>query len=126
MKLLEPAGFLKQAGARVAFGSDWPVDALNEWSALKVAVTRTNDPAAGAAYQGRLGDDPGLTITHALRAITIDAAYELHMDTVTGSLEKNKYADFIVLDRNPFKNPAADLARVTVRTVVLAGVMLTL
>lgn len=126
MKLLEPAGFLKQAGARVAFGSDWPVDALNEWFALKVAVTRTNDPAAGAAYQGRLGDDPGLTITQALRTITIDAAYELHMDTVTGSLEKNKYADFIVLDRNPFKNPAADLARVTVRTVILAGVMLTL
>ena len=126
MKLLEPAGFLKRAGARVAFGSDWPVDALDEWFALKVAVTRTNDPAAGAAYQGRLGDDPGLTITQALRAITIDAAYELHMDTVTGSLETGKYADFIVLDRNPFKHPAADLARVTVRTVVLAGVILSL
>ena len=57
----EPAGYLARAGARIAYGSDWPVDPLNEWFALKVAVTRENDPAAGEKYRGRLGDDPGLT-----------------------------------------------------------------
>src|SRR5689334_18776042 len=46
MKILEPAGFLKAAGARIVFGSDWPVDALAEWFALKVGVTRTNAPDA--------------------------------------------------------------------------------
>ena len=46
MKILEPAGFLAAAGARIAFGSDWPVDRLDEWFALKVGVTRTNSPDA--------------------------------------------------------------------------------
>src|ERR1041384_8174008 len=46
MKRIEPAGLLQAAGARIALGSDWPVDALNEWFALKVGVTRTNVPDA--------------------------------------------------------------------------------
>ena len=61
MKILEPAGLLAAAGARIAFGSDWPVDALDEWFALKVGVTRTNAPDAPIEYRGRLGDDPGLS-----------------------------------------------------------------
>jgi imidazolonepropionase-like amidohydrolase len=36
-----------------------------------------------------------------LRAATINAAYELHQDDSTGSLEAGKLADLIVLDRNP-------------------------
>ncbi len=48
MKILEPAGFLAAAGARIAFGSDWPVDQLDEWFALKVGVTRTNALDAAA------------------------------------------------------------------------------
>ena len=39
-KYMEPAGFLAAAGARIAYGSDWPVDPLNEWFALKVGVTQ--------------------------------------------------------------------------------------
>ena len=101
MKILEPAGFLAEAGARIAFGSDWPVDALDEWFAFKVGVTRTNAPDAPAEYRGRLGDDPGLSRETVLRAATINAAYELHQDDVTGSLEVGKFADLIVLDRNP-------------------------
>ena len=40
-RYIEPAGYLKAAGARIAYGSDWPVDPLDEWFALKVGVTRT-------------------------------------------------------------------------------------
>ena len=47
---MEPEGRLQDAGARIAFGSDWPVDALNEFFAVEVGVTRTNDPASG--YRG--------------------------------------------------------------------------
>ena len=68
MKILEPAGFLAEAGARIAFGSDWPVDALDQWFAFKVGVTRTNAPEAPAEYRGRLGDDPGLSRETVLRA----------------------------------------------------------
>jgi predicted amidohydrolase YtcJ len=121
MKILEPSGLLAAAGARIAFGSDWPVDQLDEWFALKVGVTRTNAPDAPAEYHGRLGEDPGLSRDAVLRAATIDAAYELHEDDSTGSIEPGKFADFIVLDRNPLTIAAEDIAKVQVLETVVGG-----
>jgi len=121
MKILEPGGLLAAGGARIAFGSDWPVDELDEWFALKVGVTRTNAPSAAPEYQGRLGEDPGLSREAVLRAATINAAYELHEDDVTGSVEVGKFADVIVLDRNPLKIPAEDIANVKVIETVVGG-----
>ena len=120
-EILEPSGLLAAQGAAVAFGSDWPVDPLDEWFALKVGVTRTNAPGAGAQYAGRLGKDPGLTRIQALRAATIEAARELHEDAVTGSLEVGKLADLIVLDRDPFKVPAEEIAAIKVLETVVGG-----
>src|SRR5579862_3510221 len=121
MKILEPAGLLKQAGARIVFGSDWPVDQLDEWFALKVGVTRTNAPDAPAEFHARLGEDPGLSRETVLRAATIDAAYELHEDEVTGSLEVGKFADLIVLDRDPLSIPAEEIANVKVLETMVGG-----
>jgi hypothetical protein len=121
MKILEPAGFLEAAGARIAFGSDWPVDVLDEWFALKVGVTRTNAPSAPPEFRGRLGDDPGLSREAVLKAATINAAYELHEDDVTGSLQIGKLADLVVLDRNPLKIAAEDIANVQVLETVVGG-----
>ncbi len=121
MKILEPSGLLAAAGARIAFGSDWPVDQLDEWFALKVGVTRTNAPDAPSEYHGRLGDDPGLSRDAVLRAATIDAAYELHQDTATGSIEVGKFADLIVLDRNPLQVPAEEIAKTQVLQTVVGG-----
>jgi predicted amidohydrolase YtcJ len=121
MKILEPSGLLAAAGARIAFGSDWPVDPLDEWFALKVGVTRTNKPDAGPEYRGRLGDDPGLSREAVLRSATIDAAYELHEDEATGSIEVGKFADLIVLDSNPLKILAEDIATVKVLETLVGG-----
>lgn len=121
MKILEPSGFLAAASAPIAFGSDWPVDALGEWFAFKVGVARTSTPDAPAEYRGRLGDDPGLSRVAVLRAATIGAAYELHEDDVTGSLEVGKFADFIVLDRNPLTVPVEEIANTQVLETVVGG-----
>jgi predicted amidohydrolase YtcJ len=121
MKILEPSGLLAAAGARIAFGSDWPVDALDEWFAFKVGVTRTNAPDAPAEFHGRLGEDPGLSPEAVLRAATINAAYELHQDDVAGSLEVGKFADLIVLDRNPLSVPAEEIAGTRVLETVVGG-----
>ena len=120
MKILEPAGLLAAAGARIVFGSDWPVDRLDEWFALKVGVTRTNSPDA-PEYRGRLGEDPGLSPMAVLRAVTIDAAYELHQDEITGSIEVGKVADLIVLDRNPLKIAPEEIAKTQVVETVVGG-----
>jgi hypothetical protein len=121
MKILEPTGLLVAAGARVVFGSDWPVDPLDEWFALKVGVTRTNAPNVAREFRGKLGEDPGLSPEAVLRAATIDAAYELHEDDVTGSLQVGKFADLIVTDRNPLKIPPEDIANVHVLETVVGG-----
>ena len=121
MEILEPAGLLAAAGARIAFGSDWPVDPLDEWFALKVGVTRTNTPEASPEYRGRLGADPGLSREAVLRAATINGAYQIHEDATTGSLQVGKLADLIVLDRNPLTVPAEDIAKVQVLETVVGG-----
>src|SRR6185437_8198526 len=59
--LIEPAGSLAAHGARIAYGSDWPVDPLDEWFALQVGVTRVGRPGAPPQHAGRLGKDPGLS-----------------------------------------------------------------
>jgi len=120
-RYIEPAGYLAAAGARIAYGSDWPVDALNEWFAIKVGVTRENDPAAGVKYSGRLGTDVGLTLPAAIRAITANSAYELHAEQEVGSLEAGKLADFIVLDRNIFAIPPPQIAEVKVLLTIVGG-----
>jgi predicted amidohydrolase YtcJ len=120
-KYMEPAGFLAAAGARIAYGSDWPVDPLDEWFALKVGVTRTNAPQPDHKYAGRLSDDKGLTRNEVLRAITMNSSYELHQEAETGSLEVGKLADLIVLDRNFFDIPAEQIADIKVLQTVVGG-----
>jgi hypothetical protein len=120
-KYMEPAAFLADAGARIAYGSDWPVDPLNEWFALKVGVTRTNAPQPNGKYAGRLSEDKGLSRQAVLRAITMNSSYELHQDLLTGSLEVGKLADLIVLDRNFFDIPAEQIADIKVLRTVVGG-----
>lgn len=116
---MEPEGRLQDAGARIAFGSDWPVDALNEFFAVEVGVTRSNDPASG--YTGRLNSDPGLTRKEAFRAITTHSAYEMGTERRTGSLERGKLADYIVLDRDPMKIRATAISETKVLRTVVGG-----
>jgi predicted amidohydrolase YtcJ len=120
-RFMEPLAFLHDAGARIAYGSDWPVDPLDEWFGLKVGVTRTNDPSAGPQYAGRLADDPGLSRATVIRAITANSSYALHQEKETGSLEVGKLADLIVLDRDPFAIPAEEIAAVDVLLTVVGG-----
>ena len=120
-KYMEPAGFLAAAGARIAYGSDWPVDPLDEWFALKVGVTRTNAPQPEHKYAGRLSEDAGLTRGEVLRAITMNSSYELHQERALGSLEVGKIADLIVIDRNFFDIPADEIADIQVLQTVVGG-----
>ncbi|CAN7600016.1 amidohydrolase [Pseudoduganella sp. LjRoot289] len=119
--IVEPQSLLLDAGARIAYGSDWPVDPLDMWFALKVGVTRTAAPDAGAEYAGRLGAAPGMRRAAVLRAATLNAAYTLRQEKETGSLEVGKLADLIVLDRNFLEVPAEDIANTKVLQTMVGG-----
>ena len=118
---VEPQEGLRAAGARIAYGSDWPVDPLDIWFALKVGVTRTAAPDAGKAYAGRLTEQPGMPRAAVLRAATFDAAWTLRQEGQVGSLEVGKLADLIVLDRNVLTIPEEEIARVKVLQTVVGG-----
>lgn len=119
--LLEPSGLLEIYGARIVFGSDWPVDALNEWLALQIAVTRRAVGADAEKYPGRLGVDPGLPLISAIRAMTINAAYSLRQETEVGSLEVGKLADLIVIDRDLFAIAPEEIGGTKVLLTVVGG-----
>lgn len=119
--IVEPQALLLDAGARIAYGSDWPVDPLDIWFALKVGVTRTAAPDAGKEYAGTLGPQPGMPRAAVLRAATINAAYTLRQEALTGSLEVGKLADMIVLDRNFFRIEAEDIANIRVLQTMVGG-----
>ncbi|MDA0987297.1 MAG: amidohydrolase family protein, partial [Bacteroidetes bacterium] len=50
-----------------------------------------------------LGENEKITVLEAIKSLTIDAAWQINMENKIGSLEKGKYADFIVLDKNPLE-----------------------
>jgi predicted amidohydrolase YtcJ len=64
---------------------------------MKTAVTRRT-------LKGEIiGGDHAVTVDEAIRAVTIDAAYQLFLDDKVGSLEVGKLADLAVLSENPRK-----------------------
>ena len=122
---MEPSGSIAHAGGRVAFGSDWPVDPLDEFLALKVGVTRSGDPtnphSYGPKYAGRLNNDPAMSRAEVLRSITLNAAQQLKLDAVLGSVEVGKFADLIVLDKNFMQVPEEELGRNDVLLTLVGG-----
>lgn len=122
---MEPSGSITNAGGRVAYGSDWPVDPLDEMLALKIGVTRAGDPTNPHSYgpdlAGKINSDPGMSRADALRSITLSAAEQLRLDAQLGSIEVNKIADLIVLDKNFMTVAEEELARNQVLLTVVGG-----
>jgi predicted amidohydrolase YtcJ len=62
-----------------------------------------------------------LTLDQAIRAVTIDAAYMINMDTTLGSIEAGKRADFAVLDKDPYEVGVDGLRDIKVWGTVFEG-----
>jgi predicted amidohydrolase YtcJ len=85
---------LLDAGARLAFGSDWTVAPIDPLSGIYAAVTRRT---LDGANPGGWIPAERITAEEALAAYTINAAYANAQDDVLGTLEPGKYADLVVL-----------------------------
>jgi predicted amidohydrolase YtcJ len=118
---MEPFDKLHAGGVRVVYGSDWPVDRMNYWLALKGGITRAGGRDIPAEFAGRLNHAPGLSRVQALRSITINGAYALHAEDRTGSLEPGKLAELIVLERNFLQVPEATLGENRVLMTMVGG-----
>lgn len=109
---------LLRAGAKIAAGSDFPVESHNPMLGFYAAVTRQNEqgqPEGGWQPQERM------TREQALRAFTIDAAYAAFEESEKGTLEAGKLADFVVLDRDILTCPEREILATRVLQTVVGG-----
>jgi predicted amidohydrolase YtcJ len=113
-----PFASMRRAGARLAFGSDWPVSTPNPLKIMQVAITRIPD---GEPEVEAFMPHERLSLTEALDAATLGTAYVDHLDDVTGTIEEGKLADLAVLDRNPFEVDQLELGAVQPRLTLIDG-----
>jgi predicted amidohydrolase YtcJ len=117
---LETHAKFLDAGAVVAYGSDWPIDPLNEWANFQVGLTRRMIGEAPDSYE-RLQNDRDLTLDEVLKAATICAAYALGLDKEIGSLEPGKLADLAVIEGDLFAAKPYEIIRTKVLETIVGG-----
>jgi predicted amidohydrolase YtcJ len=109
---------LLDSGARLAFGSDFPVEDVDPLEGFYAAVTRQN--AEGEPEGGWLSDER-VSRRAALHGFTIDAAYAAFMEDEVGSLEPGKRADFVVLTKDIMQVPTNEILEAEVAATFLDG-----
>ncbi|WP_054813833.1 amidohydrolase, partial [Nocardia arizonensis] len=103
-------------GMRISFHNDSPVTEEEPLRNMAVAMSRTS-------RTGRvLAPEECVTIDQAIRAQTVDAAYQLFADHLTGSITPGKYADLVVLEQDPCAVSPGELPDVGVCATYLGGV----
>ncbi|HEY9242903.1 MAG TPA: amidohydrolase [Streptosporangiaceae bacterium] len=115
-----PFGDLLRAGARLAAGSDWAVSSANPLWGIHVAVNRVLPPGEGDPAAGPLLPGQALSLAQAMAAYTAGSAYVNTLDE-TGAIEPGYLADLVVLDRDPFAGPPAEIAGTTVALTFVEG-----
>jgi predicted amidohydrolase YtcJ len=115
-----PTRSLLESDAPMSAGSDWPsvVPTMDPWPGIEAMVTRADPYANGTA---RLWPEQAITLAQALRIYTLGGAAALRREPDTGTIAVGKSADFIVLDRNLFKIPPAEISDVRVDLTVFQG-----
>jgi predicted amidohydrolase YtcJ len=109
---------LEKAGARLAFGSDWPVVTPSVLRGLFCAVTRkTKDGTPAGGWLPK----HAISLESALRHYTIDAAYASFEEGEKGSLEAGKRADLVVLSDDIFKAPPEGLLKTRILLTLVDG-----
>ena len=121
---LYPIASIRRHGAKITLGSDYPVtwigeDALNPLFNIEMAVTRQQAGNPDYPIQAKISER--LSVDQAIRAHTIDAAWQLGLEDEIGSLELNKLADFVVLDNDPYSVPVHELHRIEVNRTYSDG-----
>ncbi|WP_111510732.1 amidohydrolase [Mycobacterium kyogaense] len=115
-----PFGSLHRAGAPLASGSDWPVSTGNPIHIIHTAVNRAPVGATGSAVMPFLGEQ-ALSLADALIAHTLGTAYLNHDEGRSGSIELGKAGDIVILDRDIFAAPVAEIGSATVAYTIIGG-----
>ena len=115
-----------RTGARLTLGTDWPAashySTYEPLKAIQIALTR-QELGKETSTEPLSPADERITLEEALRANTIDAAFQLRLDDKIGTIEVGKRADLIVLDRNLFELAPADISSANIVMTLMDGVI---
>ncbi len=95
--------------------SDQPQYEADPLSLASTAVNRQTE--AGSKINAK----EGISVWEALKSVTINVAWQLHMEDKLGSIEKGKYADLVILNKNPLKIAPEQLSSIQVLETIVAG-----
>ncbi len=109
---------LLDRSARLAFGSDFPVEQVDPLLGFYAAVTRQD---AEGWPEGGWQPKERVTRHEALRGFTLDAAYAAYQEDELGSLEPGKFADFVVFSRNIMEVDPSQILDAEVVATYLGG-----
>lgn len=113
-----PIKSVQDAGAMIAFGSDWSVSTANPFPQIEMAVTRTG----GADDSNPVFiPEERIDLESAIAAFTINAAFVNKHEDQTGSIEVGKLADLIVIDSNVFEIDPEDVSDTSVLLTLFSG-----
>jgi len=113
-----PIASIQKAGGRIVGGSDYFVTDLNPLHAIEVAITR-QDPYSNDGPV--LNEEERVDLETMIAAYTINGAFQMGLEKEQGSIEVGKRADFVVLDRNLFELPAAQINEANVVMTIFDG-----
>ena len=109
---------LQGSDAPLAFGSDWTVAPLDPMLGVYAAVTRRT---LDGKNPGGWVPEQKITVGEALRAYTYGNAWATFNEQKWGTLAVGRFADVVVLDRDPFAVPAESLGTVKPRFTLVGG-----
>lgn len=112
---LSPAKWALDRGMNFTLHQDPPVKMPNMVLAIHNAVNRKTQ-------SGRvLGEDLVIPVMEAIKAVTINGAYQYFEEDIKGSIEEGKYADFVILDKNPLEVSKDKLKEIKVLETIKQG-----
>ncbi len=113
-----PIASVERAGGRIVGGSDWNVSSADPLAAIEVAVRRQDALADSGPV---LNERERVSLSTMIDAYTINAAWLMHQEGKTGSIEVGKQADIAVLDRQLFEIPVTEISETRVLLTMLDG-----
>ena len=112
---ISPAGSSLKQDILFTFHQDTPVIEPNMFETIWCAVNRTTK-------EGKvLGEDEKISVLEAIKAVTINSAYQYVEEDIKGSLKAGKKADLIIVDRNPLNVDKNELRNIKILETIKDG-----